>query len=130
MEDKVLNPQQQKFLSYYLDPQSETFSNARQSALRAEYTQEYAENIMSLMPKWLKENLEDSGLIAKALANLSDFIDGESSEPGERKIKWDATKFTLERLNKKFKQSTDITSGGKPIIQVAGEIAQKNNDTQ
>lgn len=111
---KELNPQQTAFLAYYLDPTSETWSNHTQSALRAGFKQEYAENIMHLMPKWLAENLQDSGLISKALSNLSEFI----ADDENKNIKWDATKFTLSRLNKeKFSERQEQTGkGGKDLI--------------
>ena len=47
MED--LDPRQTAFLTYYLDPKSETFSNALQSGLKAGYKQEYAENILNIL---------------------------------------------------------------------------------
>lgn len=106
---KELNPQQEAFLAYYLDPKSETWSDARQSALRAGYEDEYARNIMSLMPKWLSENLEESGLVAKAYANLYEFIDDKEN----KNIKWDATKFTLTTLKKdKFSEKKQIEITG------------------
>lgn len=111
---KELNPQQTAFLSYYLDPTSETWSQSKASAIKAGFSEEYATNILSLMPKWLSENLQDSGLISKALSNLSTFIDD-----GENKnIQWDATKFTLSRLHKeKFSERQEQTGkGGKDLI--------------
>lgn len=50
-----LTPQQELFLKGYLDPQSETFSNAKQSALQAGYKKEYAKSISSLKPKWVTQ---------------------------------------------------------------------------
>lgn len=109
-----LNPQQEAFLCYYLDPKSETWSNHLQSALKAGFSREYSENIMSLMPKWLSENLQDSSLVSKALANLSEFI----GDTDDKSIRWDATKFTLSRLNKeKFSERQEQTGkGGKDLI--------------
>ena len=49
-KDRLLNPQQELFLKYYLDPKSATFSNGLQSALKAGYAPEYAENILFVMP--------------------------------------------------------------------------------
>lgn len=111
-----LNPQQEAFLQAYLDPQSDTFANCTQSGLKAGFTEEYSRNLLSLMPKWLNDNLQDSGLIAKSLANLSTFIDSDSDDTVDKRIKWEATKFTLERLNKKFKQKTE--NDGKLVVEV------------
>lgn len=51
----ILTPQQIEFLTFYTDPKSETYSNARQSAIKAKYSEEYASNITSLLPKWLSD---------------------------------------------------------------------------
>lgn len=107
MKDEIiLNPQQELFLQSFLDPKSETFSNYTQSAIKAGYSKEYADNITALMPKWLEESLEDSELVRKALDNLSDFI-GDSEN---RNLQWDATKFALSRLHKsKFSERQEHT---------------------
>ena len=116
------DPRQALFLSYYHDPKSDTFANGMQSALKAGYSQEYAENILSLMPKWLSENIGDSYLISKAEENLKEFlemsgkkkveiggIEVEVDDPALFKIKQDTTKFTLERLGKnKYSTKTEI----------------------
>lgn len=102
--ETVLNPQQQEFLKNFLDPKSETFSNYLQSALKAGYSEEYAKNISGQMPKWLDESLEDSNLVREALNNLSEFIRDKEN----KSIQWDATKFTLSRLNKgKFSEKME-----------------------
>lgn len=93
---RKLDPRQQEFLRYYLDPKSDTWANARKSAIKAGFSDEYADNITSLLPKWLRESLQDTGLIAKAIDNLSDFIGDDSN----KNLKWDATKFTLTTLGK------------------------------
>lgn len=116
------DPRQALFLSYYLDPKSKTFSNAYQSAIKAGYAQEYAENITSMMPKWLSENIGDDYLVRTAEGNLKEFLEMDTTQPivtmigvmkdkdgkiitkenpNLKKIKSDMTKFTLERLNKK-----------------------------
>ena len=71
------DPRQSLFLSYYIDPKSETFSNAYQSALRAGYEEEYASTILSQDIKWLSESLSDSQLLAKAEKRLNQILDFE-----------------------------------------------------
>ena len=71
------DPRQALFLAYYLDPKSETFSNAYQSAIRAGYSEEYATNILSQDTDWLSENLRDSNLLAKAEKRLNQILDFE-----------------------------------------------------
>lgn len=109
MAESILNPQQQEFLRHFLDPKSETFGNYTQSAIKAGYSPDYADNISSLMPKWLDEALEDSNLVRKALDNLSEFIGNEEN----KQIQWDATKFTLKNLNSgKFNEKQEIQHKG------------------
>ncbi len=73
-----------------------------------------------LLTQWKHERI-----VKKAEANLESLMNGDDD-----KIRADLSKFALERLNKKSyasKSETDITSGGRPIIQVPIEIAKKNN---
>jgi ubiquinone biosynthesis protein UbiJ len=119
----ILNPQQEKFLNYYLDINSETFGNAYQSALKAKYSEEYAQNITALMPSWLSENIGDTQLLQKAVENIKNFLEMDISEPligmfgpvkdkksgkiyrkdnvKKMRIKADLTKFVAKRLGRK-----------------------------
>lgn len=108
-----LTPQQQAFLVNYLDPNSDTWSNAMQSALKAGYSREYSESITAQMPKWLSEYLGDSILVKKALENLESLLDDEDT-----RVRADMTKFTLERLNKnKFSTRQELTGkDGKDLM--------------
>lgn len=72
----VADPRQQLFLAYYKDPKSPTFCNARQSALRAGFAENYADNILDQQPTWLMESLGGmSPLLAKAERNLEEFLE-------------------------------------------------------
>lgn len=70
--DKLLTPQQELFLSYYTNPKSETFSNAKQSGLKAGYAETYADNITTLLPDWLLENIGSMNRLRKAERNLDE----------------------------------------------------------
>lgn len=94
---KILTPQQEEFLKNYLDPQSETWSDAYNSAIKAKYSIEYAESIRNQGVKWIDEAIQDSDLLQKALKNLKDFLGDKET----KNIQWDASKFVLERLGKK-----------------------------
>ena len=94
---EVVDKRQVDFLTHYLDPKSETFSNALQSALKAGYAQEYAENITHLMPQWLSEAIGSEQLLQKAEKNLNKFLDMDSKP----QIQADITKFVAERLGKR-----------------------------
>lgn len=69
------DPRQSLFLSYYIDPKSETFSNAYQSALKAGYEEEYASTILNQDLAWLSESLSDSSLLQKAEKRLNQILD-------------------------------------------------------
>lgn len=75
IQDEVPDPRQTLFISYYLDPTSSTFSNAYQSAVRANYTNSYALKITELAPKWLVERVEASSMLSKALRNLNRYLE-------------------------------------------------------
>jgi len=110
--DKPLTPQQVTFLKAYLDPKSDTWSNALQSALKAGYSQEYSESITHQMPDWLSENLVDNKLIMKANKNLEMALEGllDDPEKGARVIQWKATETTLKGLQKtKWADRKEIT---------------------
>ena len=105
-------PQQEEFLKNYLDPQSETFGSARASAMKAGFTEDYAETILNRDLKWLNEALEEAQIVSQAMKNLSEFVSNNSDDPVDKKIKFDATKFSLERLNKKFKDKKSVEVEG------------------
>lgn len=69
------DPRQSVFLAFYLDPKSETYSNALQSALKAGYAQEYAESITAQMPAWLSESLGDNQRVLKAQQHLDEVLE-------------------------------------------------------
>lgn len=134
----VADPRQQLFLANYLDPKSPTFSNALQSALKAGFSQEYAESIMFKMPDWLAEKVGNSALLLKAERNLDEILDlpsktqamgafGPIFEKAKKKgaprapvmvhnsrllkIKADTSEFVAERLGKK-KYGQKASEGG------------------
>lgn len=73
-----LNPQQVEFLAYYTNPNSETFGNALRSALKAKYSQEYAESITYKMPDWLADNVGDMKRLKKAEKVLDKVLEMEA----------------------------------------------------
>jgi hypothetical protein len=140
------DPRQVLFLSYYFDPNSESFSNGLQSAIRAGYGKEYAENLVSNMPKWLSEFVGDQYLVKKAEKNIKEFLemnvtnqgvtkDGkeiyEYDDAGKIRVKADVSKFILERLNKdKYSQRQEIATPLNLIQGIKIEIVLPKNDSQ
>lgn len=123
-KEKLLTPQQELFLASYTNPKSETFGNATQSALKAGYSPDYADNIMALLPDWLSENIGDMKRLRKAEKNLDEVQNIQIyNEEGkvdaqlvEKRTKVDM--FIAERLNKQkysTRTETDITSKGEKI---------------
>lgn len=105
----ILDPRQTAFLAHYLNPKSDTFGNAKQSALQAGYSEEYAHNMIGQMPEWLSENISRVNMLGKAEKNLEKFLDDES----DKRIQADITKFVAERLGKNrysTKQEVDQTN--------------------
>jgi len=100
-----LNLQQQNFLKYFTDPNSPTWNNYLQSALKAGYSQEYSESINSKDLQWLNEGLVEivgkDKLLKKARKNLEMGLDGllDDPEKGAKTIQSDLTKFTLKNVD-------------------------------
>lgn len=118
-----LNPQQQEFLANYTNPNSETFGNARQSALKANYSQEYADNIMALMPDWLSDNIGNMKRLRKAEKVLDRTlemiaIDEEGNLDNQLlKTQNDVAKFIASTVGKKIYSTRNEVSGpdGSPL---------------
>jgi hypothetical protein len=110
----ILGPRQTKFLTYYVDPKSETYANALQSALKAGFAQEYAESLTYQLPDWLSDSLGTNKMLVKAERNLDEFLDLETTETrftknGDEyektnteilKVKADVTKFVASTVGK------------------------------
>ncbi len=134
--DRLLTPQQELFLASYTNPKSETFSNATQSAIKAGYAKEYAENITHLMPEWLSENIGDMKRLKRAEKNLTevqeiDIMDDKGkpdSQLIDKRTKVDM--FIAERLNKaKYSTRSELTGeNGKPLqVIVPSAVAESFN---
>lgn len=131
-----LTPQQQTFLKAFLDPKSDTWGNYKQSALKAKYSEEYADNISSLMPDWLSESIGDSKLVQKATRNLDMALDGllDDPEKGGKPLQLRATEMALKGLQKgKWSERAELTGKNgeslflkeeekAPIVKAFGEI--------
>ena len=109
---KDFTTQQEEFIRYYVDPTSNTWGNAVQSAIKAGYTENSASNITT--GQWFKDAIEDNELLKKALVNLREFMGDDKN----RSIQWDANKFVLSTIGKnKFSTRHEITGKeGKDLI--------------
>lgn len=123
---ELFTPKQTLALQYFHDPESLTFGNLKGSAIRAGFTESYADNITALAPEWISGFIgEDSSKLAKVERNLHKFLDLQTAKPvftptGKQvfkdkdqkipeteedarmlEIQLKATTFVAERLNRK-----------------------------
>lgn len=137
-KNKILDLKQAKFIMYFSNPQSETYSNAYRSALKAGYSKTYAKNILNQSQEWLTvclseiiDNISKDGLVLKAKKVLNKTLDS----PNE-KIAQDSAKFVL-KTEADFSDKHDVTSNGESILMppialveyVDGTEESKNTDT-
>lgn len=123
----LLDPRQALCWSYFIDPKSQTFSNALKSALKAGYTKGTANKITT--EKWFGEKVRRMQMLGKAekvldsMLTLRTKVKASPNAPALQdssllKIKQDTAKFIADRLGKDegYSTKTDITSNGKSII--------------
>ena len=121
------DPRQSLFLSYYLDPKSETFSVCYQSAIKAGYEEEYSKSLVNLMPKWLSTFIKNNYFVRKAESNMQEFLEMDNNDPNKLKVKADISKFILERLDRK-KYSTRTEFGLSDEVESVKIEIVKNKD--
>lgn len=134
-EQALLTPQQELFLAEYTNPKSDNFGNAVQSALKAGYTENYANNITGLMPDWLFENIGDMKRLRKAEKNLDEVQNIQIyNEEGkidanliDKRTKVDM--FLAERLNKD-KYSSRVEQTGKDGKDLIPETISKEQQKE
>lgn len=138
-----LDPRQKLAWDYYIDPRSDTFSNAYQSAVKAGYSKSYSNHITT--EQWWCERMRRLGLFTQSesvleeMLNLptdirkysysknrsvdNDYEGDEEEEVGEYvitdpalvRIKQDTAKFIAERLGKNegYSTKTEVVNSGK-----------------
>ena len=114
-------PKQAEFLKNVLNTKSDTFGNFKQSALKAGYSESYADNITVEMPEWLEFALGKSRVVIKAEKNLEMALDGLLDDPegGPKNLQYKATEFSLKHLRKEdYGDKLDLTSKGKEITAI------------
>lgn len=120
-----IDPRQKMCWDYYIDPRSETFSNAYKSALKAGYEESTALQITT--EKWFTEKVRRLNMLGKAEKVLDEMLEmpistlewegkGEEAEqvvvtnPALVKVKQDTAKFIAERLGKgEYSNRTEMT---------------------
>lgn len=110
------DPRQALFLKAYLDPKSDTFSNALQSGLKVGYSQEYSESILSMGLDWLSESLGKYNIdriVEKAKRNLDELLDNEDA-----RVRADITKF-VSKTKGGFSEKTETEHTGEIVVRLA-----------
>jgi hypothetical protein len=132
-----LDPRQKMCWSSYINPSSETFGNATQSAIKAGYTPDYADQITTV--DWFKGKVRRLNMVSKAERNLDNTLDLVTlnkegyEDPQLLKIKIDVSKTIVQTLGKdegySTKTETDLTSKGEKIeFPTAINIIKPNDD--
>jgi hypothetical protein len=114
---KTIDPRQAAFKQYYIDPNSPSFANARRSAIRAGYTEQYADNITAQQPAWLGDLLADTQLMrAEMLAlserNLNSVVsEAKPVDIVEKKLWVDTSKYVSGTLGKEVYSTRQEMTG-------------------
>ena len=146
-----LDKRQEDSLAFYYDPKSPTFMDLKNSAIRAGFTESYADNLFALLPDWLSDAIGQSKMLSKAERNLDNMLDlkteqpilinkelvvdnngnaVEITNPGLLRTKADITMFVAERLGKKkYAQRNENFNLNIPVPLLGGDSI-KNEDTR
>jgi hypothetical protein len=141
----LLDPRQLRCWEYYVDPKSETFGNAKQSAIRAGYEDKYANQIT--VSEWFVGKVRRLNMLSKAEKVLEECLDlpvkvesGRTkkvkTDPALIKIKQDTAKFIASTVGKDQGYSTRVENTGKdgkdliPKPIYGGASVQRHNSNQ
>ena len=113
---RAIDPRSTIFKQYYIDPQSPTFMNVLQSALRAGYSQEYSESLGYQNPKWFDElmtdkDVERAKMLNEAEKGLYEAVTYDSDDKERAKMKLQASVYVTERLGKTLYSSRQEVTG-------------------
>ena len=128
-KEKEFTPQQIKFAMFYYLPDSPTFGNAMQSALRAGFSDQYARSITVKNLNWIKDIVSEIGgkgvtkdkLVRKAKRVLDKSLDSE-----DEKIAQDTAKF-IAKTTTEFSEKQDIVSNGETLTVATLEFVNGDN---
>lgn len=92
----LLDPRQKECWDLYVNPKSETFGNATQSAIKVGYEPDYADQITTA--EWFKGKIRRLNLLDKAERNLDKILDLPLKDKAN--VVLDASKFIAKTLGK------------------------------
>lgn len=117
----VLDPRQKTCWDYYINPKSETFGNALQSALKAGYEDAYARQITTR--DWFVDKVRRLNMLGKAEKVLDKTLSYETEDDGKvlvdlLRVQVDAAKHITKTLGKNEGYNEDKEVGDTNIIQI------------
>ena len=110
-----LDPRQKFCWDYYINPKSETFGNATQSAIKAGYEPAYADQITTV--NWFVGKVRRLNLLNNAERNLDKILDLPLKDKANLVL--DASKFVAKTLGKDdgYSERSELTGkDGKDLI--------------
>ena len=132
---RKLDPRKQLFLKLYKDITSETFGNMYQSAIKAGYSESYADGLAT-RTDWLPANIkQDVKLIQGAEQHFKDIIELMPNYDDKlgvdiAKMKTDVAKYITDNLAKhKYNKKGDEQGDTKVQINITNYNKDKGPDT-
>ncbi len=127
-----LDPRQRLMWNYYIDQTSETFSNAKRSAIKAGFSEYYSNSITN--QAWYKDKKRRMHLLSKAEKVLNKILKmNTEDEKGKPKadvlrVQADMAKHVTKTLGKDegYSEKTEVT-GGSNIVFLPVELINKFN---
>jgi phage terminase small subunit len=124
-KSELLDPRQALFLEYYMKPGTPTFSNIYQSAIKAGYSETYADNMRAKTLEWVSGNVGEvtkDELVIKAKRVLKKSLDSS-----DERLAQDTAKF-VAKTDADFSEKTDLTTGGKSLNPILVKFIGTDND--
>jgi hypothetical protein len=131
-----LDPRQKLCWESYINPKSETFGNARQSALKAGYEDTYARTITDT--EWFYDKIRRLNMLSKAEKVLDKTLDLPAvDEEGKvdvalLRVQTDVSKHITNTLGKHegytTKTETDVTSNGEALQPILVKFIDNENN--
>lgn len=129
-KNKTYTPQQIAFGMYYYLPDSKTFGNAMQSAIKAGFGQEYSKSITAKNLKWVEEIVSEivgSGVSKEKLVKKAKMILNKSLESEDEKIAQDTAKF-IAKTTPEFSERQELNVNSELNVAVV-EFLNEGKDT-
>lgn len=128
-KEMTFSPRQIKFGMYYYLPDSKTFGNAKQSAIRAGFSEKYAKNITLKGLGWMEDIAVEIGgrgvtkdkLVRKAKNVLDRSLDSE-----DEKLAQDTAKF-IAKTTVEFSEKQDLAVSSETLTVATLEFVNGDN---